>query len=209
MFPTLVVYHLVAETSPAYMRGGSCSSPTASSRLRRGDRFLVGIGRTFEPTRSGTGSSAGATSHYAHASGQRLPLIRTLLQVLHHGSQARLRTFPDVLGDRGVGLLRFQVGQQERRIEITLHRSKPARACMPALCKRLLEILPTEMAILRRFGLGSRNFAEGAASFCNYAGQMRYKHPRARSPMLRPYCFCQALNEVVSMVIVVPICAIR
>jgi hypothetical protein len=73
---------------------------------------LVGIGRTFEPTRSGTGSPF-VRSRQAHASGQVLPFIRTLLKLLHHGSQARFRTFPDVLGDRGDGLFRFQVGQQE------------------------------------------------------------------------------------------------
>ncbi len=33
--------------------------------------------------------------------------------------------------------------------------------------------------------------------------------PGARSPMLRPYCFCHALKEVVSILIVVPICAMR
>ncbi len=83
---------------------------------------MVEIGRTFKPTRSGTGSSAFASSHYAHASRQVLPLIRTLLKLLHHGLQARLRTFPDWLGDRGDRLLRFQVGQQEGRVQITLHR---------------------------------------------------------------------------------------
>src|SRR5215469_312607 len=34
------------------------------------------------------------------------------------------------------------------------------------------------MAVLRQSGLVSGNFGEDAASFCNYAGQMRYKHPR-------------------------------
>src|SRR5947209_753993 len=33
------------------------------------------------------------------------------------------------------------------------------------------------MTILRQFGFEGRDFAEDAASFCNYAGQMRYKHP--------------------------------
>jgi hypothetical protein len=89
----------------------SCYSPTVSGLTRRGNRLLVRIGRTFEPTRSGTDSSALASSHYAHASGQFLPLIRTLLEFLHHGSQARLRTFPDVLVDGGLCLPRFQVGQ--------------------------------------------------------------------------------------------------
>ena len=93
----------------------------------------MGIGRTFEPMRSGTGSSAGASSHQAHASGQEMSLIRTLLEILHHGSQARLRTFPDVLGDRGVCLLRFQVGEQESRVQVTLHRPKTAGALVPAL----------------------------------------------------------------------------
>src|SRR5260221_10062756 len=101
------------------MRGGSCSSPNASGRSRRRNWLLVGIGRTFEPTRSGTGSSF-VRCRQAHASGQVLPLIRTLLKGLHHGSQARLRTFPDVLGDGGLCLLWFKVGQQEGRVEIAL-----------------------------------------------------------------------------------------
>src|SRR5437763_16882982 len=33
------------------------------------------------------------------------------------------------------------------------------------------------MTILRQSGLERRNFGQGAASFCNYAGQMRYKQP--------------------------------
>jgi hypothetical protein len=33
------------------------------------------------------------------------------------------------------------------------------------------------MAILGQFRLRGGNFVQGAASFCNYAGQMRYKHP--------------------------------
>jgi hypothetical protein len=115
------------------MRGGSCYSPTVSGLSGRRNRLLVEIGRTLKPTRSDTGSSAFASSHYAHASGQVLPLIRTLLKLLHHGLQARLRTFPDRLGDRGDRLLRFQVGQQESRVEITLHRPESARTLVPAL----------------------------------------------------------------------------
>src|SRR5215471_16797516 len=115
------------------MRGGSCCSPIASGRSRRRNRLLVGIGRTFQPTRSGTGSPSFASSHYAHASRQVLPLIRTLLQFLHHGLQARLRTFPVVLGDRGDGLFRFKVGEQEGRIEIALHWPTSTGAAMPTL----------------------------------------------------------------------------
>src|SRR5260221_3632922 len=38
------------------------------------------------------------------------------------------------------------------------------------------------MAILTQFGFGGRDFHQGAASFCNYAGQMRYKHPWCTKP---------------------------
>src|SRR5262249_7261673 len=115
------------------MHGGSCSSPTVSGLSRRRNRLLVEIGRTFKPTRSGTGSSALASNHYAPASTQMLPFIRTLLQLIHHGEPPRFHTLPDRLGDRGDRLLRFQVGQQERRVEITLHRPESARTLVPAL----------------------------------------------------------------------------
>jgi hypothetical protein len=62
--------------------------------------------KNFEPTRSGFGD--------AKASRQWLPLIRTLLQSLHLGSQAQFRTLPIFQGDGGDGVFRFQVGQQER-----------------------------------------------------------------------------------------------
>ena len=48
---------------------------------------------------------------------------------------------------------------------------------MPALRSWLLVILPALMAILRQFGLVGRDARQGAASFCNYASQMRYKQP--------------------------------
>ena len=146
---------------------------------------MVGIGRTFEPTRSGTGSFA--RSRHAHALGQGLPLIRTLLQILHHGSQARLRTCPDLLGDGGDGLLWSQVGQEEGRVQIALHRSQPACAGMPALRPGFLHIPSTVMAILTQFGLECRDFDQGAASFCNQASHMRYKQPwgaKAHAPTI-------------------------
>src|SRR5215470_7058057 len=117
-----MVAMIAPETSPAYMRGGSCYSLNASGRSRRRNRLLVGIGRTFKPTRSGTGSFAG--SQQAHALGEWFPFIRALLQALHHGSQARLHahpgTFPHMAGDAGDSLLRFQVGKQEGRVQISL-----------------------------------------------------------------------------------------
>src|SRR5260221_7858523 len=59
---------------------------------------------TFGPTRSGTGD--------AHAPGQALPVIRTLLDPLVCEPQARLRTFPgnDILGTRGDGVCWIKVG---------------------------------------------------------------------------------------------------
>src|SRR5436305_10564523 len=63
---------------------------------------------TFGPTRSGTGMT--------HASGQALPLIRTLLDTLVCEPQARLRTFPgnNILGTRGDGVCWIKVGGQKR-----------------------------------------------------------------------------------------------
>src|SRR5215471_16925887 len=55
------------------------------------------------------------------------PLMRTLLQLLHHGEPPRLpvrpSTFPDRLGDGGDRLLRFQVGKPR-----TLNRDHAAPA---------------------------------------------------------------------------------
>src|SRR5260370_38243070 len=130
------------------MSGVSFSSPHVSGLSRRRNRLLVEIGRIFKPTRSGTGSSVFASSLYAHASGQVLPLIRTLLKRLHHGLQARLRTFPDRLGDRGDRLLRFQGGQQESRVEVTLPRPESGRPWGPGRSPCVLGELPTLMSSL-------------------------------------------------------------
>ena len=135
----------------------------------------MGIGRTFEPTRSGTGSFS--RSRQAHASRQVLPLIRTLLKPLDHGSQARLRTFPHLVGDRRDGLVGFQMSQQEGRVQIALHRPQSAGTRMPPLGSGFLHIVLTVMAILRQSGLEGRDFAQGAASFCNQAFHMCYQHP--------------------------------
>jgi hypothetical protein len=102
----------LTETSPAYMRGGSSYSPNASCWFSQTSRLSLRIGRTFEPTHSGTGSFA--RSRHAHASGERFPLIRALLEPLYHGEPPRLRTFPDGPGDRGDNLLWFKVGKAGR-----------------------------------------------------------------------------------------------
>jgi len=48
---------------------------------------------------------------------------------------------------------------------------------MPTLRPGFLHIPPTVMTVLTQFGVIGRDFGQGAASFRNYAGQMRYKHP--------------------------------
>jgi hypothetical protein len=72
-----------------------------------------------------------------------MPLIRTLLQSLHHGSQARLPaqpgTFPDVLVDRGNGLLRFQVGKPRKPstnhvVPAQIHKGMYASVVIGASC---------------------------------------------------------------------------
>src|SRR6266849_5542156 len=109
----------------------------------------------FEPTRSGTGMT--------HASGQALPLIRTLLDTLVCEPQARLPahpgTFPgnDILGTRGKRFCWIKVGGQKRRIQITLHRTHSARALVPALRKRLFAGLAAPVTELAEFGRACGN----------------------------------------------------
>jgi len=69
-----------------------------SSSTQRESWLLCGFALYFGPARSSTGMT--------HASGQALPLIRTLLDTLVCEPQARLRTFPghDILGTRGDGV---------------------------------------------------------------------------------------------------------
>jgi len=125
--------------------------------------------RTFRPTRSGFGD--------AEASGQGLPFIRTLLQNLYHGLQARFHTCPLVVGDRGNGFWWGQIGQQACGVQVTLHRPNPALARVPTLRQGLFHVALAVVTVLRQFGVIRRNFAQGAASFCNYACQMGYKQP--------------------------------
>src|SRR5260221_14579432 len=75
-----------------------------SSSPERESGLWGGFASTFGPPRSGPGD--------AHASGQALPLIRTLLDTLVCEPQARLRTFPgnDILGTRGDGVCWIKVG---------------------------------------------------------------------------------------------------
>src|SRR5260370_13224167 len=142
-----------------------------SSSPERESWLLCGFVSTFGPRGSGTGT--------AHASGQALPLIRTLLDPLVCEPQARLRTSPgnDILGTRGDRFCWIKVGGQERRIQITLHRANSARALVPTLRKRLFERLAAPVTELTEFGRACGNFAQRAAPACNGASQFCYSHP--------------------------------
>src|SRR5258708_1489184 len=77
-----------------------------SSSPERESWLLCGFASTFGPTRSGTGN--------AHASGQALPLIRTLLDTLVCEPQPRLRTSPgnDILRTRAARFCSINAGGQ-------------------------------------------------------------------------------------------------
>src|SRR5215469_8865560 len=51
------------------------------------------------------------------------------------------------------------------------------------------------MAILTQFGFVGRDFDQGAASFCNYASQMRYKHPRCAQSDTATILFLPSLER--------------
>ena len=78
---------------------------------------MCGLTRTARPTRSGSGDTK--------ASGQKLPLIRTLFESLVCGPQARFRTFPipKVVGTRGGRICWIEIGDQKGRVEIPLDRT--------------------------------------------------------------------------------------
>src|SRR5450631_1811982 len=157
------------------MRGGSCGSLNASNLPRKGEWLLLRVDRTFQPTRSGTGSVS--RRHHPHALGQAVPRSRTLVQAFHHGLQARFRTFPVVLGDgRDVGL-QIEKGQQEGRVEIALHGSNPTCAPMPALRQRLLHVAVTPVTILTELAVRRTHVGQGAAGGCNQAFETCYKAP--------------------------------
>ena len=185
------------------MRGGSCCSPTVSLFSIRKTRLLVGIGRTFEPTRSGTGSFA--RSRHAHALGQGLPLIRALLKLLHHGSQARLRTCPDLLGDGGDGLLWSQVGKAgrpstDRAAPVSTRMRRYASAATGVSSHTVHSDGNTDSVW---FGM-PRRATRVPPVFATRRLTCATNSPGARRPMLRPYCFCHPLNEVFSIWMVLP-----
>jgi hypothetical protein len=64
---------------------------------------------------------------------QHLPRIRTLLDILYCCPQARLRTFPGILGNRGDKRSWVKIGSQKGRVQIALHGPDATGALMPAL----------------------------------------------------------------------------
>ena len=87
-------------------------------------QLLMVARKTFGQTRSGTGNT--------HALGQNFPRSRTLVDILYCCPQARLRTFPGGLGNRGDESSEIKMGRQERGVQIALHRLNAALTLMPA-----------------------------------------------------------------------------
>jgi hypothetical protein len=81
------------------------------------------------------------------------------------------------------------MNRQERRIEITLHRSNPTRTLMPTQRERFLDVVATAMAVLGQFGRASGDFLQDAASSCNRAFQPFDKHPWCMSPHILAILF--------------------
>ena len=72
---------------------------------------------------------------------------------------------------------RIKIRREKGCIQIPLDWSDPTGARMPALGERLFLVGAALMTILGQFRVVGRDFAQGAASFCNYAFQMRIKQP--------------------------------
>ena len=145
-------------------------------------RLLLDVDKTFEQTRSGTGNT--------HALGQNLPRIRALDDCLSCCPQARLRTLPEILGNRGKEGLHIQMRRQKRGVQVALHRPNATGTHVPAERERLLDGGATAMAILRQPGtLGGD--ARPAVPPVRGAGRVG-NIPGARSPTLRPNWYCQA-----------------
>ena len=79
--------------------------------------------------------------------GKSFPRIRTLLYILYRCPQARLRTFPAGLGNRGDERSGIEMGRQEREVQIALHQA--AYGDTHTRCKqsreRLLDVGVTAM----------------------------------------------------------------
>ena len=103
--------------------------------------------------------------------GKTCPSHATLVDILYCCPQARLRTFPGGLGNRGDESSEIKMGRQESGVQIALHRPNAAFTLMPALPERLLDVGATAMTVLRQFGGAGGDFMQDAASSCNRAFQ--------------------------------------
>ena len=80
-------------------RGVPVAHPPFPASPRGSNRLLVGIGRTL--SRRAPARAALREADTPMLRGKCCPSFARCCRSLHHGSQARLRTFPDWLGDRG------------------------------------------------------------------------------------------------------------
>ena len=118
-------------------------------------RLLPEVDKTLGQTRSGTGNT--------HTLGQDLPRIRTLDGCLYCCPQARLRTLPGFLGNRGKEGLEIEMRGQKRRVQVALHRTNATGTPVPTLPERFLDVGATAMAILRELGALGGDFDQDAA----------------------------------------------
>lgn len=159
------------------MAGVPVTPPTLLVPALRVDKLLSWVFKTFEPTRSCSGNTK--------ASRQDLPLIRTLIQSLHLGSQARLRALPRFGGDGGNEVFGVQKGQQAGAIQVPLGWTDATGAVMPALGERLLHVLLTATGSVcserSRLPAGCRQFLQLCVSVVLQTSREREVRPIFRS----------------------------
>src|SRR5260221_11798267 len=82
-----------------------------------------------------------------------------------------------VSGTRGKVIWWLKVGGQERRVQITLDRTYSTRTDVKPLSKRFLDMHLATVTVLRQLSSARGQLVQGAASLCNCASQVLYKHP--------------------------------
>ena len=118
---------------------------------------------------------------------------------------SRLRTLPEVLGNRGKAGLEIEMRRQKRGVQVALHRPNATGALMPALSERLLDVGTTPMTIVRELGaLGGDARPVVPPVLAMVRRRIARNIPGARSPTLRPNWRCQARYEIFSVMMVSP-----
>src|SRR5260221_7557487 len=82
-----------------------------------------------------------------------------------------------VSGNRGKVIWWIKIGGKKCGIQVTLDGTNPASTVVKPLSKGFLDIRPATVTVLRELGGARGDLVQGAASLCNCASQMLYKHP--------------------------------